>query len=156
MAQTLLIRPRLHKKVHKKPSATQRSSRFWSFSETLGPRGYVQYDSPCPSPLNINFAKPKRSIVLVQLIIRFYCVCVCVFISLACSMLLIVYMSRCSCCWYRHGVMHPFGFSIALAPKVCLLCPCYCSACLVNPHISLYHVAFIAFLPFFCFPCISH
>ena len=51
-------------------------------------------------------------------------------------------------------VLHPFGFSIALVPKVSLLCPCSCCACLVNPHISLYHVAFIAVLR--VFPYISH
>ena len=50
-------------------------------------------------------------------------------------------------------VLHPFEF-IRNIGKVCLLCPCSCCACLVNPHISLYHVAFIAVLR--VFPYISH
>ena len=43
-------------------------------------------------------------------------------------------------------VLHPLNSSVALVPKVCLLCPCSCCACLVNPHISLYHVGIIAFV----------
>ena len=69
-------------------------------------------------------------------------------------MLLIVCMSRCSCCGYRHGSYILLNSSVTLVPKVCLLCPCACCTCLVNPHVSLYHVAFITFLR--VFPYISH
>ena len=154
MAPKLPIRQRLHRKVNTKIIAPQRKPRFGGCPATLHPRDYVQYDSPCPSPLNINFAKPKFSVVLVQLIIRFQCACVFLF-QFACvfhvayglnESLLVLFVPT----W----VLHPFGFSVALAPKVSLLCPCSCCACLVNPHISLYHVAFIAVLRIF--PYISH
>ena len=154
MAPRLPIRPRLHRKVNTKPIGYQRNSRFGGCPATLHPRGYVSMNPACPSPLNINFAKPKFSFVLVQLIIRFQCACVFLF-QFAClfhvayglnESLLVLFVPT----W----VLHPFGFSIALVPKVSLLCPCSCCACLVNPHISLYHVAFIAVLR--VFPYSSH
>ena len=127
MAPKMPIRQRLHRKVNAGIIGNQRKSRFGGCPATLHPRDYVQYYPSSPSPLNINFAKPKFSVVIVQPIIRFQWVCVfsqfaCVFhVAYGLNESLLVL-------WVPTWVLHPFEFIRNIGSKslfvvsLCLLC----------------------------------
>ena len=132
--------------LKKVPQLSQSSLEKGNFPVTSDSRDNVQYYPSSPSPLNINFAKPQCSFVLVLLEIIFQCflfrlrVPCC--LSFACVVARAVGTDMGLAC---------FEFIRAMVPEFCLLCPCSCCACLVNPHISLtlQHVAFITFVHVF-------